>query len=473
MLNSVTKTALDRLAERVPADTLKPATDAYLTEERGRWRGQGAAVAAPRDTETVAEIVRWANEARVPILPYGGGTGLVAGSVKPEGEVPLILSLERMTAIRETHGQENVLIAEAGATLLEIQSAALTADCLFPLSYGSEGTARIGGALAVNSGGLNVVRYGTARDLCLGLEAVLPNGDIWHGLKRLRKDNTGYDLKNLLIGAEGTLGVITAASLRLHARPAHTATAFLTVRDPDAALELFHRMSTEVGTALSAFELISGTGLQFIRETDGVARIPFDPIPAWMVLMELGAPRAMDADQALETLLEKTMADELVLDGLIAQSDTQRQAFWTVREAIPLANKALGAVASNDISLPLSEVAGFIRSTEAAISKLGPLRVNAFGHLGDGNLHFNVFPEAGIPRETLEHLRAPVTDLVHDFVHRAGGSFSAEHGIGRMKVKTLEEFGDPARLAAMRAIKCALDPNGIMNPGAVLRLNAD
>ncbi|MEJ2002581.1 MAG: FAD-binding oxidoreductase, partial [Maritimibacter sp.] len=278
----------DAFAARLPDGVVKRIEPRYLEERRGLFRGQGGLLVAPRNVDEVAAVIREANAARVGVVPYGGGTGLVGGQVIPDGPAPLILSLERMKAIRATYPNENVLIAEAGAVLADIQAAAEAADRLFPLALAAEGTAQIGGNLSTNAGGVNVLRYGNARELCLGLEAVLPDGQIWHGLKRLRKDNTGYDLRGLMIGAEGTLGVITAASLRLYPRPASVGTALLVVEGPAAALALLANAQALIGPGISAFELISGQGMQFLAETDCAARAPFAEIPDWAVLIELG-----------------------------------------------------------------------------------------------------------------------------------------------------------------------------------------
>ncbi|MFD1342409.1 FAD-binding oxidoreductase [Litorisediminicola beolgyonensis] len=464
---------LDALAAQLPADTLRPAEARYLEEPRGRWEGAATHLALPRSAEEVSLIVRAASEARVGLVPYGGGTGLVGGQVAPaEAGTPLLVSLERMTKLREVFSEENVLIAEAGAILADVQAAAENAGRLFPLSLASEGSARIGGLLATNAGGINVLRYGNARDLCLGLEAVLPSGDIWHGLKRLRKDNTGYDLRNLLIGAEGTLGIITAASLRLFPRPAATGTAFLAVESPAAALSLLARARDALGEAISAFELIGKTGLDFLSEVLPEVRQPFETAPDWSVLIEVGLAAGLDPTEALEALFVEGHEAGLVSDGVIARSGQQAEEFWAVRERIPEANRMIGAVSSHDISLPLSQVPEFIPEGIRLLSGIGQFRVNCFGHLGDGNLHYNVFPMPGKSRSDHVSERDEIKRCLHDLVHEMGGSVSAEHGIGRLKVDDLERYADPAKLAAMRAIKSALDPHGIMNPGAVLRASA-
>jgi FAD/FMN-containing dehydrogenase len=371
------------------------------------------------------------------------------------------------------HPTENVLVAEAGAILAQVQQAAADAARLFPLSLASEGSARIGGLLGTNAGGVNVLRYGNARDLCLGLEAVLPSGEIWHGLKRLRKDNTGYDLRNLLIGAEGTLGVITAASLRLFPQPSATGAALLVVPSPSAALSLLDLARGQIGEVVSAFELISGMGLRFLAETMPELRQPLARAPDWLVLVDLGlmGGAGITPQDALETLFASAFELGLVTDGVVAQSEQQRKDFWTIRESIPEANKRIGAISSHDISLPLSAVPDFIAKADAALQEAAPCRINCFGHLGDGNLHYNVYPLPGQTKDSRAGEKAQVQGLVHDLVHQMEGSISAEHGIGRLKVGDLERYGDPAKLSAMRAIKAALDPVGIMNPGAVLRTN--
>jgi FAD/FMN-containing dehydrogenase len=469
MTNPATPEFLDRLRAGLPEGRVRVPEKRYLEEPRGRFAGQAAAVVMPGSTEEVAATVRMAAEAGVGIVPYGGGTGLVGGQISPDAPAPIIVSLERMSAIRGVWPEENVLIAEAGAIVAHIQEAAEAVGRLFPLSYGAEGTARIGGALAVNSGGVNVLRYGNARELCLGIEAVLPDGRILHGLRRLRKDNTGYDIRNLIIGAEGTLGIITAASLRLFPRPARIGTALFAVRDPAAALSLLARARDRVGEGVTAFELLSGTGLGFLDEVGMGLRQPFDPIPEWVLLIDLGLPPSLDPDAELEAIFTEGFEAGEVTDGLIAQSGQQRADFWRLREAVPEANRKIGAVASHDVSLPLSAIPAFLRRAEAALLALAPLRINAFGHLGDGNVHYNVYPPKGVRARDLGDLRERVSDTVHDLIHEMDGSFSAEHGVGRLKVHDLELYGDPVRLDLMRQIKDLLDPKGIMNPGAVLR----
>lgn len=463
MLNSADPAFLNTLQQ----DLLRPVRPADIEEPRGRWQGQGAAVAMPRNVEQVSDLVRACAAARVGIVPLGGGTGLVGGQVMPSGPLPLILSLERMRAIRAIYPRENVVLAESGCTLAEVQAAAEDVNRLFPLHIASQGSAQIGGNLATNAGGVNVLRYGNARDLCLGLEAVLPDGSIHHGLKRLRKDNTGYDLRHLLIGAEGSLGIITAASLKLFPRPVAEGATILAVPGPEAALDLLALAQDRLAGMVSAFELIHRQGLDFLRETLPDVRQPFATPPEWMVLIDIGLPEGMDPQAALMALAEA--AGDLVTDGVIAQSEAQRAEFWALREAIPAGNRKIGAVSSHDISLPLSAIPEFISTAGPALAAIGSFRINCFGHLGDGNLHYNVFPMPARARADHDHQREAIKTCVHDIVHAMGGSVSAEHGIGRLKTGDLERYGDPAKLAAMRAIKAALDPLGVCNPGAVLR----
>lgn len=469
MLNPADAAFAERLVARLPAGSLRAAEPRYLEEPRGRFRGAGGLLALPRSTAEVAEIVRACAEARVGIVPWGGGTGLVGGQVMPEGPAPVILSLERMSAVRGVWPEENVMIVEAGVTLAEAQAAAREAGRLFPLSIASEGTARIGGNLSTNAGGVNVLRYGNARELCLGIEAVLPDGSVMGGLKRLRKDNTGYDLRNLLVGAEGTLGVITAAALRLHPVPPTEGAAIFAVEGPAVALSLLALAQERTGGGVSAFELIHRQGLDFLEETGPKVREPFAERPDWMVLVELGLPKGLDPEAMLLGLFTEAEAAGWVRDAVIARSLSDREDFWRLRESLPEGNRRVGAISSHDISLPLSEIPGFLDLVGPALARVGTFRINCFGHLGDGNLHYNVFPPKGQSRDDLAALGGAVKACVHDLVHELGGSMSAEHGIGRFKVQDLEKYGDPAKIAAMRAIKAALDPLGIMNPGAVLR----
>jgi FAD/FMN-containing dehydrogenase len=470
MLNTVTAQFIAQLQEILPAAAFPELSDKYLTEPRGRYHGSAGLLVAPDSTEQVSQIMKSASQARVAVVPYGGGTGLVGGQVLPNvkagAPAPLILSLGRMRKVRACYPEENVLVVEAGAILVEVHAAAARINRLFPLSLASEGTAQIGGLLATNAGGVNVLRYGMARDQVLGIEAVMADGQIFNGLKRLRKDNTGYDLRHLLIGSEGTLGIITAASLKLVPRPSAEGTALLAVQSPRAALELLSRTKEIMGEGISAFEIISAQGLQFLSEIFPQLRQPWPEPPRWSVLLQLGLSGGIEPEQAFETLFER--ASDLILDGVIAQSQQQANDLWSLRETIPVANKAIGAICSSDISLPLSELPGFIDAAGLRIAEFGALRINCFGHLGDGNLHYNIFPPAGTNVVDYADIRGDLQQAVHRLTHELGGSVSAEHGVGRLKVNDIEVFGDPVKLHLMRQIKDTLDPQAILNPGAVL-----
>ncbi len=467
-LNPADDAFLDSLRAQLPAACFRDVTPAYLEEPRGHWQGQAAAVLAPGDAAEAAVILKAAHTARVGVVPYAGGTGLVGGQVMPDGPMPMLLSVERMNKVRAIYPQENVVVAEAGVILQDLHEAALAADRLFPMSIAAKGSARVGGILGTNAGGVNVLRYGNTRDLCLGLEVVTPDGRIWNGLTRLRKDNTGYDLRNLMIGSEGTLGLITAAALKLAPRPAAEGTALMAVADPAAALALLSMARARMGEGVSAFELMHRTGFDFLREALPDMRQPWPEPPEWVVLIDIGLGAGLDVNAALEGLFEQALEEGLVDDGMIAQSEQQRADFWELREQIPEANRRIGAISSHDISLPLSVIPEFIEKGGARIAAMGDFRLNCFGHLGDGNLHYNVFPPKGQAKADHAHRLGEVKQAVHDLVHEMGGSVSAEHGIGRLKRGDLERYGDPVKLDMMRAIKQALDPYGIMNPGAVL-----
>jgi len=460
---------LARLEAALGPGSVRAPEPRHLEEPRRRRRGRVAAVALPGSTEAVARAVALCAEARVGVVPYAGGTGLVGGATPMEGPLPVLLSLERMAAIRELDLAGGLIVAEAGVVLAEVQAAARAADRLFPLTLASEGTARIGGVLATNAGGSNVLRYGNARDLCLGVEAVMADGRVLHGLQRALKDNLGYDIRHLLIGSEGTLGVITAATLRLHPLPAEVATAWIAVDGPGVALDLLALLRARLGQAVSAFEIMHRQGLGFVAaELPGVA-LPDPSPPEWTVLAEVADGPGAEVGARLEAALGEALEAGLATGALLAQNEAQRMAFWGVREAIPEANRRIGSVSSHDIALPPARIPEYLARADAAIAALDPgLRVNCFGHLGDGNLHYNVFPAAGRRREDYDPVQGAVKAAVHDLVASMGGSIAAEHGVGRVKAADLVRYADPVKLDAMRAIKAALDPLGILNPGAVL-----
>jgi FAD/FMN-containing dehydrogenase len=470
MLNAADEPFLTVLKTVLP-DVVGPIEPRYLEEPRGAMQGTGGILARPRNVGEVSDIVRLCHEHVVAIVPYGGGTGLVGGQVTDDAVAPVVLSLERMNAVRNVDPIGNTITVEAGMTLAAVQDAADAVGQMFPLSLASEGSCMIGGNLATNAGGVQVLRYGNTRDLCLGVEAVMPDGSIHHGLKRLRKDNTGYDLRNLLIGSEGTLGVITAAVLKMVQKPVELTTAFAVVRGPTEAAELLVRMQQALDGLVSAFELMNNVGFDFLHETMREVRTPFEGSPDWMVLAEVGSGLGADMETRMGTLLETALEDGLITDVVLAQSAAQRDAFWTVRESIPEANKRVGAISSHDISIPQDRIAEFIEEGREKLKIFGDVRLNCFGHLGDGNLHYNVYPPKGEPKADWIHLKRDVMDLIHDLVHAFDGSISAEHGIGRLKSDDLQRYGDPTKMAAMRAIKDALDPKGIMNPGVILKRN--
>ena len=441
----------------------------YLEEPRGIMQGEGGVLARPCTVGEISEIMRLCSDNDVAVVPYGGGTGLVGGQVIVGNYAPLVLSLERMNSLRAVDPIGNSITVEAGMTLAAVQEAANDVERMFPLSLASEGSCLIGGNLATNAGGVQVLRYGNVRDLCLGIECVMPDGSIHHGLKRLRKDNTGYDLRNLLIGSEGTLGVITAAVLKLVQKPTELTTCFAIVDSPSAAAELLMRMQVALDGMVSAFELINGVGFEFLHETMPEVRTPFDGEPAWMVLVEVGSGAHANIEPRMVAVLETALNDGLISDVILAQSAAQRDEFWTVRESIPAANNRIGAISNHDISIPLDRIATFVEEGHTAIKQFGNVRLNCFGHLGDGNLHYNVYPPKGESRADWIHLSGEVMAVIHDLVDTFDGSISAEHGIGRLKSNDLQKYGDATKLASMTAIKTALDPKGIMNPDVILK----
>ena len=461
MLSSADARLVEKLENQLSAGAVRAVEARDVEEPRGLFKGQGAAVLRPADVSEVSVILAACNAARVPVVPLGGGTGLVGGQVMPEGPVPLLLSLERMAAVRDISPENNTLTVEAGAVLADIHTAAETAGRMFPLRLASEGSCRIGGNLATNAGGVNVLRYGNARALCMGLEAVLADGTVMGGLKRLRKDNTGYDIRDLMIGSEGSLGVITAAVLRLYPVPAARHTAFVAVPSPEAALALLHAL--EGVSEVTGFELIHRAGFDFLAETGFDLHPPLQA--EWSVLLEISG--ASGLAEMLENALAAAFEARQISDAVIAQNEAQRAHFWALRETIPEANKRVGSISSHDISVPVSMVPAFIERAAKAVPPA--LRINCFGHMGDGNLHYNIFPPKGGNRAGYAMQRPEIARIVFDIVAEFGGSFSAEHGVGRLKVDELKRYGDTGRLAAMHRIKTALDPNGIMNPGCVLR----
>ncbi len=440
----------------------------YLGEPRGRVAGRAPAVLRPGSTDDVAHLVALCARNGVAVTPQGGNTGRVAGQT-PLGD-SVVISLERMNRIRSIDPQDNALTAEAGTILATIQNAAAQADRLFPLSLGAEGSCQIGGNLAANAGGINVLRYGMARDLVLGLEVVLADGRIWDGLKTLRKDNTGYDLKQFFLGAEGTLGLITAASLKLFPRPKDRATAMVAVADVARAVDLLHLAQDRSGGQVSAFEFMGAFPVALAVRHGEDLRHPFPDSPApWFVLMDLESGRPGSLAPVLETLLEPALETGLILDAVPAASEAQAQQFWAIRHHIPEAQTREGASIKHDVSVPVSKVAAFIAQADAAAGRLCPgIRPCPFGHLGDGNVHYNLSQPEDMDRHAFLDQWDRLSAEVHAIAARLGGSISAEHGIGAMKRAALPHFKSDVDMDLMRRIKHALDPAGLMNPGKVL-----
>lgn len=433
-----------------------------LVEWRGRWSGHTPFMLSPASMEETAAIVRLCAGEGAPLTVQGGNTGLVGGQI-PQGEI--LLSTRRMRAIRDVDPVDDILVAEAGVTLAEVQAAAEAAGRRFPLSLASEGTATLGGVVSTNAGGVAVLRFGTARDLVLGLEAVLPNGEIWRGLRRLRKDNTGYDLRGLLTGAEGTLGVITAASVKLFPRPAGRAVAMVGLESPAEALDLLSRARGVANSGLEAFELMARQGVYFALRNIPGQRDPLSGAPPWRVLLEIASPDPDGAGRMMESLLAEALESGRIREAVIAANAAQAAAFWSLRENQSAAQKPEGATWKHDISVPVSEVPAFIRQASEAMAAFAPgCRISAFGHVGDGNIHFDVLrPEGG---EDVPHLarRAEGQARVHDIAIALGGSVSAEHGLGVMKADEARRQKDAAEIATLSAIRAALDPGRILNP---------
>ncbi len=465
MSPTIAQDVLDRLKAAVDSNGWSddPARLApKLVEWRDRWSGATPLLLLPRTVEEVSAIVAICAETSTPITPQGGNTGLVGGQI-PQGEV--LLSLERMRTIRDVNTEDDVIVAEAGVTLAAVHEAATAAGRFFPLSLASEGSATIGGLISTNAGGTAVLRYGTMRALVLGVEAVLPNGEIHRGLKRLRKDNTGYDLKQLLIGAEGTLGVVTAASLILFPQLSDRTVAMAAVRSPADAIALLGRAKAESGGALEAFELMSRQGIAFAAKTLPGVREPFAALALWTVLIEMAGAEAGQTLAAMERLLAAALEGDLIQDAAIAQSQTQARAFWALREGQSAAQKPEGAAWKHDVATPVSQIAAFIEAATAAVTAFAPgARVVAFGHVGDGNIHFDVVKPEGSADEPHNRLRDQGARIVHDIAMRFEGSISAEHGLGTMKSREALRYKAPGDVAAMRAVRGALDPHRIMNP---------
>lgn len=466
-------TLIERLRVVVGDDSLETSRERIaplLVDHRSLYCGATAAVVRPRDVATVSRLLAFCQQHSIGVVPQGGNTSYCGGATPDSSGEQILLSLSRLNRIRLLDAANYSITAEAGCILANVQAAASAADRFLPLSLGSEGSCEIGGNLSTNAGGLNVVRYGMTRDLVLGLEVVLADGRVLAGLQGLRKDNTGYDIKSLFLGAEGTLGVITAATLKLFPRPRSHATAFAAVPSPAHAVALLARLREGSGDRVSSFEIVPRVAVDLtLKHIAGVVD-PLASASPWYVLCELTSSRAEeDLEQLLSHLLQAALAAGEIGDAALAQNERQRQTFWRLRETIPEAQRNDGASLKHDVSLPISRLAEFVDEASAWLAARVPDGfLVAYGHVGDGNLHFNVNQRSGAPRDVFLQRGAVIQRFVHDLVHRYGGSFSAEHGIGQLKVGELERYADPTELALMRAVKQAFDPRGIMNPGKVL-----
>ncbi len=440
-------------------------TDGYCRDWRGLYRGRAMAVIRPADTESVATAVRLCVAHRVALVPQGGNTSMVGGAAVHAEGGEIVLSLARMNRIRALDPVDMTMTVEAGVVLQRAQDAAREAGCLLPLSISSEGSAQIGGILATNAGGNNTLRYGNARELVLGIEAVLPDGSVFSGLKRLRKDNTGYDLKQLLIGGEGTLGVVTAAALKLFPILRSRAVAVVGLASAEAAIQLLARAKDESGGAVEAFELVSRRGVELAMKNIPDVRDPLSSPFPWIVLVEIASSESGHAEAAMERLLAASLEDGLIEDAALAQNQAQAKAFWRLREEQSAAQKPEGVTWKHDVSVPVSSVPQFLARATAAAEALAPGgRVVAFGHVGDGNIHYDVLQPLGGDGRAHAALREEGSRRIHDIVHALGGSISAEHGLGVMKSAEALRYKDPNAVELMRRIRAAFDPNRIMNP---------
>jgi FAD/FMN-containing dehydrogenase len=440
----------------------------YLIEPRRRFHVGAAAIVRPSSVEQVQAIARWANERRVPLIPQSGNTGLVGGQV-PLGGNEIIVSLQHLDRVREVDAAAGHMTLEAGVILETAHEIAEEAGALFPLWIASQGSARIGGVLGSNAGGVQVLAYGNARELCLGVEAVLADGRLYRGLNALRKDNTGYDLKDLLVGSEGTLGIITAATLKLFPQPEGHETAFCSVESPAVALKLFSLMRERAGSRLTAFELLPRFGVDLLLKHGVIAQDPTASLSPWYVLVELNRMKGSAAG-VLEAALAEAFERGIIDNATLAQSDSERAAMWATREGMSDVQRREGASIKHDVSVPVAAVPTLIKEGMAAVMRVvDGIRPCPFGHLGDGNIHFNLSQPVGADPKAFMAREPDLNAAIYEIVLRLGGSVSAEHGIGQLKAGLLERIKDPVALEMMRAIKMALDPNGILNPGKMLR----
>lgn len=446
----------------------------FLVDWRNRYQGRALAVVRPGTAEEVAGVVRACFKHNVPVVPQGGNTSLCGAATPDESGKAIVVSLQRMNKVRSIDTDNDTMTVEAGCVLQSLQEAARDAGRLFPLSLAAEGSCTIGGNLSTNAGGTQVLRYGNTRDLTLGLEVVTAEGEIWHGLRGLRKDNTGYDLRDLYIGSEGTLGIITAATMKLYPLPVATRTAMLAFNTLEDSIEMLSRARAGFGAALTGFEVMMGSVLHSVVRLFPQQRLPFEGESAnstWFALLELSdSESAEHAQQRFEEVLGQAIEDGLVLDAAIAENIAQSKAMWHLRESIPLAEAEIGKSVKHDVSIPISRIAEYVETTNAALqAKFPGVQHVVFGHLGDGNLHYNVVSAKDKSEQELMDRQYEVYELVHDSVHAFGGSISAEHGVGQLKRDQLPKYKSGLELKLMKQIKSALDPKGLMNPGKVLQ----
>lgn len=443
----------------------------HFEDPRGRFTGLAAGIALPESTEQVAQVVTCCSAAKIALIPHSGGTGVVAGQLSIDNEAVIVLSLKRMNRVRELLAVDAAMVVDAGCVLEFIHEQAAQAGFQFPLSMASKGSCCIGGNLATNAGGIQVLRHGNARDLCLGIEAVLPDGSVLQELSPLRKNNTGYDMRHLLIGSEGTLGIITAATLSLKPQEAETLVCFCALNNPAQAVELLHSIRRQLGENVSAIELMSDLGVSLVTQHFTDLRSPFSQRYDWYLLIEVAGQEGVG--QQLEQALAEFLETGLIVDAVLAHSQSQAAALWQLRENTPEANRLAGSICSSDTSVPISQINPFVQRTGEALHAIDPgLRINSYGHIGDGNIHHNVFPPLGIEKPQYLADNPGIIDAVrmaiNESTHSCQGSISAEHGIGRLKTEDLKHYLSPEKLGMMRAIKQAIDPDNIMNPGALL-----
>ncbi|MEX3007923.1 FAD-binding oxidoreductase [Hoeflea sp. TYP-13] len=469
----MTKVVLDRFAAIVgDAHAVRDPDDIapYLIEPRGLYHGNSPMVLKPGSVDEVSKILATATETGTPLVPQAGNTGHTGGQVPLEGESQVIVSLSRLNRIRNVDPTGNTMTVEAGCILEDIHKAANEVERLFPLSLGSQGTCQIGGNLSTNAGGIAVLAYGNTRQLCLGLEVVLPTGEIWNGLRSLKKDNTGYDLRDLFIGAEGTLGIITAAVIKLLPIPVGHQVAIAGLDSPDQALALLNKAERKCGHALTGFELMPRIGMEFTTTHIPGNRDPLQENYDWYVLIDISSSQSEEAaDIMMQGIMEEAFSDGIIKDAVIAQSESQRAAFWNLREMMPDSQKPEGSSIKHDVSVPIAAIPDFMTRADRAVRAAMPdARIVAFGHMGDGNIHYNITQPKGVTPAAFLARRHEINEIVYEIVLEMGGSISAEHGIGQMKRDKLAAIRQPIEIELMQRIKAAFDPAGIMNPGKVI-----